>query len=678
MMRKLWRTTLWLLIFVILLSLPVFAAEDGGAGSLTFFVSGTPTNFKDVSSKSWYYANVREMTALGLMQGVGKDRFAPEENMEVAEAVALAARVHAVYTYASTDPVESLPVGKQWYDRYYDYLLSQGISSVAGWRNKAAEDAPRELVATLFARIILPKDLQEINVIYNLPDCSVATESLLLPLYKAGVLTGDDAFGSFLPDTPIKRSETAALCTRLVRPKMRVKCRFVPSGVGAEINFSDIAGYDNRFKDVSKKSWYYDNVAICFNKGLMQGVSKQKFAPDSNITLAEVATAAARFHCIWLTGNTEMLDAFPKGSQWYGRYYSYLKAANLLPASYEKTPNAAATREQAVGLFAVIVYDDLKVINSVSAIPDYTGTYAKQVLHLYKAGVISGKDDYGTFGASDPVKRSEMAALLSRMAETSLRKEFTLKKAVSEWFSYGKSGAGRTLGGWKLGNGDKALVLTFAIHGWEDNWARDGWALVNTANALIDELKADLIANPAALGNWTVYVLPMCNPDGLLDGTSCNGPGRRTVWNYDANGKLVKKGIDLNRSFPSGYTKLTSDRNYNGTAPLAAPEARALDSFLKQVAQKHTTRYFVDVHGWYDQIISHANETLLRNAFTTYFPSIRPTPMGSGGYLCAYATHALGYHAALFEFPNVSSASEFERRNFEGKFISSIKYILKR
>lgn len=37
MMRKLWRTTLWLLIFVILLSLPVFAAEDGGAGSLTFF-----------------------------------------------------------------------------------------------------------------------------------------------------------------------------------------------------------------------------------------------------------------------------------------------------------------------------------------------------------------------------------------------------------------------------------------------------------------------------------------------------------------------------------------------------------------------------------------------------------------------------------------------------------------
>lgn len=143
MMRKLWRTTLWLLIFVILLSLPVFAAEDGGAGSLTFFVSGTPTNFKDVSSKSWYYANVREMTALGLMQGVGKDRFAPEENMEVAEAVALAARVHAVYTYASTDPVESLPVGKQWYDRYYDYLLSQGISSVAGWRNKAAEDAPQ-------------------------------------------------------------------------------------------------------------------------------------------------------------------------------------------------------------------------------------------------------------------------------------------------------------------------------------------------------------------------------------------------------------------------------------------------------------------------------------------------------------------------------------------------------
>ncbi len=164
----------------------------------------------------------------------------------------------------------------------------------------------------------------------------------------------------------------------------------------------------------------------------------------------------------------------------------------------------------------------------------------------------------------------------------------------------------------------------------------------------------------------------------VVAGFCCNGPGRRTVWSYDANGNLIKKGIDLNRSFPSGYTLHTDSRNYNGPRALSSPEARALDTFLKDVAKKHSTRYLVDVHGWFNQIISHSHETLLRNAFLTYFPSVQPTPMGSGGYLSAYATHYLGYHAALFEFPHVSSAAQFRSRNYKGKFISAIKYMIKR
>ena len=529
----------------------------------------------------------------------------------------------------------------------------------------------------MFVKIIAPEDLAEINLIYGLPDCTAAQTERILPLYKAGVLVGNDAFGTFEPDAPLTRGAAAAICSRLVRPELRKKQLFVPFGSGKETNFTDENTYDDRFADISRRAWYYDGIVLCYNKGLMIGEREDSFNPEGYITLSEVAVAAARFHCIWRTGATEMLDAFPEGTIWYHRYYEYLSAAGLLPAAFKATPDAYATREQAFGIFARIVTGELEEMNTVHALPDYYGEYLPELLHLYNAGVISGKDAYGSFGPLDRVKRCEMAGVLARLAEPTLRNRFTLKLAAYP-FTYGTSGAGRALTGWRLGNGSKALVLTFAIHGWEDHWARDGQLLVDTANALIRSLETKLKKDPAALGNWTVYVLPSCNPDGLAEGNSCDGPGRRTIWSYDASGRLIRKGIDLNRSFPSGYKQYTDERNYNGSMPLAAPEARALDNFLRQVADRHATRYFVDVHGWYNQIIADESETLLRSAFWSQFPALAPEKLGGRGYLCVYAARSLGYHAALFEFPHVSSPGEFAARGYEQKFINSIEYILKR
>ena len=90
-----------------------------------------------------------------------------------------------------------------------------------------------------------------------------------------------------------------------------------------------------------------------------------------------------------------------------------------------------------------------------------------------------------------------------------------------ETICYGRSGAGRKLLAYRFGTGENVLIVTFAIHGWEDNFEQDGQLLVDTGNLLIETL-TDQYASLIVPGDWTVYVLPCLNPDGLYDGWMCS------------------------------------------------------------------------------------------------------------------------------------------------------------
>ena len=73
--------------------------------------------------------------------------------------------------------------------------------------------------------------------------------------------------------------------------------------------------------------------------------------------------------------------------------------------------------------------DALVPINNISEIPDVSLSepYGSAVYSLYNAGVLSGSDTYGTFNPASPIKRSEVATIVSCMAEPSIRKTFELK-----------------------------------------------------------------------------------------------------------------------------------------------------------------------------------------------------------------------------------------------------------
>ena len=58
--------------------------------------------------------------------------------------------------------------------------------------------------------------------------------------------------------------------------------------------------------------------------------------------------------------------------------------------------------------------------------------YHDAVYRLYRAGVLTGNDAKGTFGPFTNITRGAAAAIISRMADASLRKSITLEKAPFE------------------------------------------------------------------------------------------------------------------------------------------------------------------------------------------------------------------------------------------------------
>lgn len=237
--------------------------------------------------------------------------------------------------------------------------------------------------------------------------------------------------------------------------------------------------------------------------------------------------------------------------------------------------------------------------------------------------------------------------------------------AGAETITYGTSGQGRSLKAYRFGDGKNTLVLTFAIHGFEDAWDGDGEALVYTA----DRVMQDLARNATLLldYDWSVYVLPCLNPDGLLSGHTNNGFGRCT-----------SAGIDMNRSFPYRWTSYTSSRYRNGSAPLACPESKALAGFLQSIGGTGK-KVLVDTHGWTSQLLTSGGKGTLYNCFHAQFPTNSHQSLThAAGYLTSYAAYSLGYDACLMEFPwGPDTMAEFLQTGYADRFCTAVRTVLR-
>lgn len=239
-------------------------------------------------------------------------------------------------------------------------------------------------------------------------------------------------------------------------------------------------------------------------------------------------------------------------------------------------------------------------------------------------------------------------------------KNFDIKKPIiTETGTYGVTGLrakgdsrGTHLKYYKYGNGPNVFFGVYAIHGYEDLWAKDGWELVSLAEQLYSTLKN--MNDYQIADKWTIYILPGVNQDGLNHGTTNNGPGRTTLYSKAPG----HKGIDLNRCWQVGntYKRYTDNRNYNGTAGFQAYEAQYLRDFLLKNKSKNGQTVLVDLHGWTQQLIG---DPQICSYYAKTFAENDKSGIGryGEGYLVNWARMSLGSpskpaKSALIELPH--------------------------
>ena len=177
-------------------------------------------DFQDVPAGSWYAADVADARARGLMQGTGAGRFSPLRTVTAAEGIALAARIHRIY-HAGSDGLEG---GSPWYQGYVDYALEQGILDRRPEPQALSAVLTRGAFAALLDRSLPEEALEAVNTVAAIPDVEEDSPygEAVYRLYRAGVLAGTDAQGTFRPQNSLTRAEAAALVLRMTDAGRRI------------------------------------------------------------------------------------------------------------------------------------------------------------------------------------------------------------------------------------------------------------------------------------------------------------------------------------------------------------------------------------------------------------------------------------------------------------------------
>lgn len=254
---------------------PAPSAAGRGSGSMDHFKkinAYQPGMFADVASQEWFAGNVGIVYEYGLMNGSG-GRFSPEDGVTLAQALAIACRLHSIYQTGAAE----FGQGNPWYQTYVNYALDNKLIDPKDAYNYEAP-ATRAAFARLIGRALPGAGFQTLNQIPDgaIPDVSsgspfqdamnalqkaglvqeqdvmslymmqmmmgqdtggqaspLAAESYeaIYSLYRAGIVTGNDAYGTFTPEAGITRAAVAAILSRVLEPSLRKTVSLSPKPV---------------------------------------------------------------------------------------------------------------------------------------------------------------------------------------------------------------------------------------------------------------------------------------------------------------------------------------------------------------------------------------------------------------------------------------------------------------
>ncbi|MDE5964350.1 MAG: hypothetical protein K2G65_02980, partial [Eubacterium sp.] len=212
---------------------------------------------------------------------------------------------------------------------------------------------------------------------------------------------------------------------------------------------------------------------------------------------------------------------------------------------------------------------------------------------------------------------------------------------------FGKSVQGRNLEAFIItpsnGKFTKTFFMTFAIHGFEDSYSRDGQLLTAEGNKLVEYYAK----NPKMLKNYRLVIVPCLNPDGTIAGVN-NQRACSTAF-----GRCTAKHVDMNRDFVS----------------FQAIESRYLKDFLN----KYRPDVFTDFHGWLDETIGTGALCNIYNKHLGLSDKLVDRYATTSGYLHGYVYQTYGCPSVLLEYKSPKHVNHKQTYSAINEIISYYK-----
>ena len=178
------------------------------------------------------------------------------------------------------------------------------------------------------------------------------------------------------------------------------------------------------FTDVKSGDWFYEAVQYVYDKGMMTGVSADRFAPASTTTRGMIVTILYRLENEpAVSGGSAFTDV--ESGTWYADAVAWAAANDIVNGTSATTfaPNSPITREQmAAILYRYAAYKGYDVSQKAD-LSGYTDAasisgYAKDALAWANAQkLITGVTDT-TLNPQGSATRAQVATILMRLCET--------------------------------------------------------------------------------------------------------------------------------------------------------------------------------------------------------------------------------------------------------------------
>ena len=183
------------------------------------------------------------------------------------------------------------------------------------------------------------------------------------------------------------------------------------------------------FADAAPTAWYHDSVHYCIEKGLMHGISADKFLPDGSVSRAQLAAILWR-----LEGNPAPVSAAGfsdvADGAWYAGAVRWAADSGVVKgyADGRFRPNDAVTREQMAALlyrfaeykgYDVSIGGDTDLLRFVDGAA--VGGYAVPAMRwACGSGLMTGaqRDGGMALAPRDTTTRAQAATLLTRFQST--------------------------------------------------------------------------------------------------------------------------------------------------------------------------------------------------------------------------------------------------------------------